>query len=236
MDRLHQKTVLNIYYGFDEREEIGSHVWCSSVIHRSSMPVALIPLHLNHFRSFYSAGHRDGTNAFILTRYLIPFLQDFNGWAVFADGADMICLGDVAELYALRDYRKAVQVVPHVYATKHPRKYIGTKMEADNVMMPRKNWSSVMLINCGHTAWRQFTPEFVQETPSRDLHRFSHIDDRFIGALPPEWNWLCQEDGPNPDAKIIHWTLGTPAFSHYANDPHADLFRQELARTMHITD
>ncbi len=228
--------MLNLYYGFDEREEVGSHVFCSSVIHRSSMPVALIPLHLKHFRSFYAAGHRDGTNAFILTRYLIPFLQNFNGWALFCDGADMICKGDIAELYAYRDYRKAVQVVPHNYQTKHPRKYVGTKMEADNVMYARKNWSSVMLINCSHGAWRDFTPEFVQDTPSMELHQFKHIPDRHIGALPDEWNWLADEYGENRDAKILHWTAGIPAWSNYRNAPHAADWFEAAKMVTHATD
>jgi hypothetical protein len=71
------QAMINIYYGFDPREEVGSHTFCSSVINRSSWPVALIPLHLDLFAAFYRAGQRDGTNAFIYTRFLIPFLQDF---------------------------------------------------------------------------------------------------------------------------------------------------------------
>src|SRR5690606_36000298 len=98
--------------------------------------------------SMYRGGQRDGTNAFIYSRFLIPYLQNYKGWALFVDGADMIVKGDLAELWALRDKAKAVQVVKHDYRTKHPRKYVGTQMEADNRDYPCKNWSSVMVINC----------------------------------------------------------------------------------------
>lgn len=213
--------MIPLYYGFDPREEVGTHTFVSSVVHRASHPVSLVPLHLRLFRSFYSAGQRDGTNAFIYTRFLIPFLQDFKGWAIFCDGADMVMRADVAELWALRDHYKAVQVVQHDYKTKHPRKYVGTSMEAANADYPRKNWSSVMLINCGHFAWRQMTPEAVESMSGPELHRFGFIPEDRIGELPAEWNWLPQEYGENPDAKLLHYTCGIPAWESYKDTPQA---------------
>lgn len=227
--------MIPVYVGFDPREEAGTHVFTSSLIHRSSWPVSVIPLHLPLFRSFYSKGNRDGTNAFIYTRFLVPFLQDWRGWAIFADGADMLMRADIAELWALRDEYKAVQVVKHDYRTKHPRKYCGTQMEADNHDYPRKQWSSVMLINCHHYHWRDITPESVERMTGPELHRFSWLRDEMIGELPAEWNWL-DEYGPNPDAKLIHWTTGTPAFAAYKDSPHADEFRAQLEAVTHVTD
>lgn len=233
---LHQADVIPLYAGFDEREEAGYHAFTSSVIEHSSQPVAITPLHLPMFRAFYKQGQRDGTNAFIYTRFLIPFLQGYRGWAVFADGADMLCLGDLAELWSLRDFYKAVQVVKHDYKTKHPRKYVGTRMESANQDYPRKNWSSLMLINCGHFAWRSITPESVSEMSGPELHRFGFIEDERIGELPREWNWLADEYGPNPAARLLHWTAGTPAFEHYRNAPHFDAFERQVARMNHVTE
>jgi len=221
--------MIPVYVGFDPREEAGTHVFVSSLLEHATTPVSVIPLHLPLFKSFYSPGQRDGTNAFIYTRFLIPFLQGWRGWALFVDGADMLLKADVSELWALRDHYKAVQVVKHDYKTKHPRKYVGTQMEADNRDYERKQWSSVMLINCGHMHWRDITPETVEQMTGPELHRFSWLKDELIGELPKEWNWLCQEHGPNPEAKLIHWTAGTPAFKAYANSPHADDFRRQLA-------
>lgn len=224
-----------VYVGFDPREEAGTHVFTSSLLHRATQPVSIIPLHLDLFLAFYGAGHRDGSNAFIYTRFLIPFLQDFKGWALFVDGADMMMRADISELWMLRDPYKAVQVVKHDYKTKHPRKYVGTKMESRNDDYERKNWSSLMLINCGHFAWRQMTPEKIQEMTGPELHRFSWMKDDLIGELPKEWNWLCQEDGENPEAKIVHWTAGVPAFPHYKDDPHSAEFFEQLKLVTHVT-
>jgi lipopolysaccharide biosynthesis glycosyltransferase len=151
--------VIPLFAGFDPREEIGYHTFTSSVIHRATEPVAIAPVDQKVLRKVWGAGHRDGSNSFIYTRFLVPYLMGYQGFAIFADGADMICLGDIAELWALRDPYKAVQVVKHDYRTKHPRKYVGTRMESDNPDYPRKNWSSLMLINCAHYNWRKITPE-----------------------------------------------------------------------------
>lgn len=92
---------------------------------------------------------------------------------------------------------------------------------------PRKNWSSVVLWNCGHPANRVVTPAFVENGSGAQLHRFTWLADELIGALPREWNWLPQELGPNPDAKLLHWTLGTPCFHEYADDPMAAEWHRE---------
>lgn len=225
--------MIPIYHGFDPREEYGSHTFVSSVLARASRPVSFTPLHLPLFRSFYS--QRAGTNAFTFTRFLIPFLQGFRGWALFADGADMICKADIAELWALRFANHAVQVVKHDYRTKHPRKYVGTCMEAANDDYEGKNWSSLMLINCSHFAWRQMTPEAVETMPPLDLLQFKFIPADRIGELPLEWNWLADEYGENPDAKLLHWTAGIPGFPAYADTAQADDWAREACRVVHVT-
>ena len=143
--------------------------------------------------------------------------MDFSGWAIFADG-DMVCNSDIAELWALRDDNKAVQVVKHNYKTKKSVKYLGNKNED----YPRKNWSSLILWNCGHPDNKILTPEFIQEKPGSFLHRFSWLDDNHIGELPLEWNWLAIEYPDNPNANIVHYTLGTPCFREYSQGSMAD--------------
>lgn len=227
--------MIHLYAGFDPREEIGYHTFCSSVIHRASEPVSIAPLHLPMLKK-YKAGARDGTNNFIYSRFLIPWLQNYSGTAIFADGSDMVLNSDIAELWALRDPFKAVQVVYHDYKTKHPRKYLGTKMEADNRDYHRKNWSSLMIINCAHFSWRQLNPDLVGKMSGADLHSFSFIQDRFIGFLPREWNWLADEFGPNPEAKLIHYTAGVPAFPEYKDTPMSENWFQAHEKVNHATD
>jgi hypothetical protein len=227
--------VINLFSGFDPREEFGYHTFVSSVIHHASEPVSITPLDQRMLRKVYGAGDRDGSNQFIYTRFLVPYLMRYRDFAIFADGADMLCRGDIAELWALRDVYKAAQVVKHDYTTKHPIKYIDTQMEAGNDDYPRKNWSSLMLINCAHYAWRQITPETVETRSGADLHRLSFIEDRFIGELPKEWNWLCQEYGDNNAAKLLHYSVGIPGFPHYSASPHADDWAAAATKVTHVT-
>ena len=222
-----------IFCGYDPREAAGYHVFCQSVIERASVPVSLIPLHgpLLNFD-----GQRDGTNAFIYSRFLVPALMGYSGWAIFADASDMVVISDIAKLWAEREtnaFNKAVAVVKHDYKTKHPRKYIGTPMESDNLDYPGKNRSSVILWNCGHYANRRLTPELVKESPGSFLHRFQWLEEQQIGELPAEWNALSGEQDISA-ASLIHWTLGSPGFSHYANCDGARHFHKARANAMHM--
>lgn len=207
-----------IFVGFDQREAVAYHVFCQSVIERATLPLRFTPLSQAGLRG-YVERHTDGSNAFIYTRFLVPHLMGFDGWALFADG-DMVCRADIAELWALRDPTKAVQVVQHDYRTKAHVKYLGNK----NENYPRKNWSSLILWNCAHPAHRALTPEFVQSQPGSFLHRFSWLEDGDIGALDPAWNWLAIEYDDNPAAKLVHYTLGTPCFKDYRDTAMAGLW------------
>lgn len=206
--------MITVYVGYDPREACVYHTFCQSVIEHASGPVAFVPLHSPMLDNF--DGQQDGTNAFIYSRYLVPYLQGYEGWAMFFDG-DMHVNADIYELYALRDSHKAVQVVKHKYTTCQNTKYIGTPLESENIDYPRKNWSSVMLWNCSDPRNRFLTVENVAEAGGATLHRFQWLTGRddAVGALPPEWNHLVGEYKENPKAKLYHHTLGSPGFEHY---------------------
>lgn len=222
---------VNVYIGWDSREAAAWHVCAQSIIEKASVPVALKPLTLDALRWF--PNHPGGTNRFITSRYLIPCLEDFRGWALFID-ADILLRADIADLWDLRDDRYAVQVVKHDYRTRSPRKYVGSPIEADNLDYERKNWSSVMLINCGHPAVRDMTPSRVAQMSSQDLHRFRWLDDSLVGELPGAWNHLVGEMPRRDDAKLVHHTLGTPGFSHYCDSEHSREWHQTLLRANEI--
>ena len=138
-----------------------------------------------------------------------------------------IIRGDIVELWNLRELDKDVLVVKHDYQTCMPVKYLGAKNED----YPRKNWSSVILWNCNSFPNRQLTPEFVQTSSGSFLHRFSWLDDNRIGDLPPEWNWLPDEYGPNLNAKLLHYTLGAPCFQEFADTPQGNEWHRERILT-----
>lgn len=194
----------------------------------------MIPLALPLLRD-YEETHTDGSNAFIYSRFLVPHMQGFKGWAIFCDG-DMLLKEDIHELWKLRDDQYAVMVVKHDYKTKSKTKYIGTSMETVNPDYPRKNWSSVILWNCAHPQNRLLTPEHVMKATGRHLHTFSHLTDDEIGELPKEWNWLTTEYPENPDAKLIHYTLGVPGIRFYADSDHSDEYHAAAQQVMHIEE
>jgi lipopolysaccharide biosynthesis glycosyltransferase len=216
---------IKIVVGFDQRESVAYHTFCQSVIDNASIPVEFLPLSIN-LMGAYKESHTDGSNNFIYSRFLTPYLNDFKGWAFFFDG-DMVCKSDIKELWKLRDPSKAIMVVKHDYQTKAYIKYLGNK----NENYPRKNWSSAILWNCSHPKHKVLTPDFIQKQTGKFLHRFSWLDDAEIGELPIEWNWLAVEYPINNNAKLIHYTLGTPCFREYLNTDMAEIWQFSYQRT-----
>lgn len=143
----------------------------------------------------------------------------------------MLARGDLDELWKLMDRTKAVQVVKHDYESKHERKYVGTELEADNSSYPRKNWSSVILWNCGHPAHRE-NRSVLQGFDGKILHRFAWLDDELIGSLPAKWNHLVGEFDRNQYAKLAHFTLGIPGFDAYSECEFADEWRMYAGKAL----
>lgn len=205
------RSMIPVFIGYDPREAIVFHVCANSIIRLSTTPVQIIPLALNLFND-YKETHNDGSNAFIYSRFLVPYLMNFQGHAIYIDG-DMIIRKDINELWNLRNYMYDVQVVKHNYKTRMPVKYLGAKNED----YPRKNWSSVILWNCNSRANNILTPNYVMNSKGSHLHRFEWIKDDHIGSLPIEWNWLPDELGSNSKANLLHYTLGAPSFKEFEN-------------------
>jgi hypothetical protein len=149
----------------------------------------------------------------------------FEGTALYMD-CDMLVLGDVAELFALKD-STAVQVVQHDYAPKDAAKFYGQAQKT----YPKKNWSSVMLLDCGQC--RTLAPEYVDRATGMELHQFHWAPS--VGALPKEWNHLVGEYD-NAPAKIVHWTNGGPWLSRYAGTDYAEEWRKAMRGATYYLD
>ena len=216
---------LRIFVGFDSREAVAFHVCVNSLIRHASRPLSITPLALNTLP--YWESHKDGSNAFIYSRFLVPYLCGWTGWALYLDG-DMVVKDDVVKLFERTDPYCDVMVAKHDYKTKHPVKYMGAK----NDDYPRKNWSSVILWNCGNYPNRVLTPEYIQAQTGDTLHRFKWLDDKRIGSLPLEWNWLVGEYEHNEQAKLLHYTVGIPAFREYHDCDHAKDWHSEFRRSI----
>ena len=219
--------MLRVFIGYDEHETVAYHVLSHSILRNASIPVSITPLNKQHFRGFFrrERGEYDSTD-FAITRFLVPFLCDYEGFAVFMD-CDMLCVGDVGELafyMTLMDhYNTAVRVVKHDYTPSTKTKFLD-QVQTTYTM---KNWSSVMVFN--NTLCRVLTPDYVEKTHGLDLHQFKWCNDYQVKALPKEWNWLVGEykEQPERPVRLFHYTLGTPCFEEYKDSEYADLWHKE---------
>jgi lipopolysaccharide biosynthesis glycosyltransferase len=220
----------NIYIGWDSREDIAFQVCEHSIRRRaiSEYDATVIPLKQQELRDrklYWRDVDKLSSTEFTITRFLVPYLNDYDGWAVFGD-CDMVWRVNPSELFKLRDESKAIMVVKHEYNVEE-----GTKMDGQmQLPYPRKNWSSLILWNCSHPKNRTLDLETVNTATPRFLHRFEWLDDDDIGELPHAYNWLVgwydvEHDG---DPKIIHYTEGGPWFEQTRNCEFDHIWKQEL--------
>lgn len=207
---------MKIFMGFDEREKIAFDVACRSLKKFWDVePTPLVSERLAASGLLRRTQDRRGqiwdlpSNApcstdFAISRFLTPMLAQ-TGWALFVD-SDIVFLDDPRKMLFEADARYAVQVVKHDNGHK-----AGMKMDGQQqVLYPRKNWSSVCLFNCDHPANRRLTLQDVSERPGRDLHNFYWLADSEIGDLHPRHNWLVDIHPRPDDVAIAHMTLGGP--------------------------
>ena len=204
-----------VFVGYDTREDIAYQV-CEYSIKRFNPAVQIQPLiqqELRQKKVYWREVDKLASTEFTFTRFLVPHLMNFKGWALFID-CDIIFLEDVTNLFALTDEKYAVMCVKHNFKPKP-----GLKMDGQiQTVYPRKNWSSVVLWNCSHPSNEKISVDSVNN-PNYDgsyFHRFSWLKDDEIGELPCDWNWLVgwykKEDGI---PRAIHYTEGGPWFKNY---------------------
>lgn len=223
-----------IYIGYDPREHVAVEVLIDSIERLASRPINIVTLNQMGLRKagLYSrAPHIEstvwGTNPFghmhdrldgkpfstefSFSRFLVPFLNQREGFALFMD-CDMYFRSDPCEIFD----KFATEDAPAIRCVQHEYEH-GGNIELKLYGCPqtfyrRKNWSSLMLWNCGHDAHDNFTVSDVNMKTGTWLHNFQWLEDQDIGALPEEWNWL---DGHSPETvepKNVHFTTGGPWF------------------------
>lgn len=203
--------MIRVFIGYDVREAVAFNVCAHSIHRRASQPVSIAPLMLSQLKSVFSR-ERDPNQStdFAFTRFLVPYLSDYVGWSIFLDG-DMIVMDDIAKLWALRDDRYALQVVKHDHQPEETVKFLGAKQ----TRYEKKNWSSVMLFN--NAKCKTLTPEYVNTASGLELHQFKWLlSDELIGEIPHGWNFLVGYDVHEKGVSLVHYTIGGPYFSEYA--------------------
>ena len=204
--------MIRIFIGYDEGEKIAFHVLAESIRKQSSEPISITPIDLNTIRNHFIRDKQSNQSTeFAFSRFMVPYLSNYEGWSIFMD-CDMLLRTDINELWKLRDDDYAVMCVKHNYEPKQNVKFRGAK----NEKFPKKNWSSLMLMN--NAKCKLLTPEYVRTASGLELHQFKWLEsERDIGAIPKTWNWLVGEYEYNPLANNVHFTLGGPYFYDYVN-------------------
>lgn len=209
---------LTVFIGWDAKEPQAFSVLADSILRQTSTPVPIVPLVRSSLSRWYTRprGPLESTD-FSMTRFLVPFLSDYQGFSLFLD-SDMLCQADVMDLllYPLAEPDKSLFVCQHDYTPSSGTKFLGQTQ----TVYPRKNWSSLMLFR--NDRCTALTPDYVNTATGLELHRFAWMPDEQIGALPLEWNWLVGDYPANPDAKILHYTLGAPCFDDYKDCDQAE--------------
>lgn len=211
---------LRVFIGYDAREAVAYHVLTQSLLEHSTQPLAITPLCRAHLPVFTRPETGTEATAFAFTRFLVPWLCEYRGLALFMD-CDMLVSADIASLFALAeaDPATAVWCCQHDYTPKDTVKFLGNAQKP----YPRKNWSSLLLFRAD--LCRALTPEYVNVASASDLHRLAWVPDARIGSLPLDWNWLVGEYPPHPHARNYHYTIGGPWFPDYADTDHADAWQ-----------
>ena len=162
---------LPVYVGWDPREDISYQV-CEHSIKRRDPGATVIPLKQKDMRAsgmYRRDIDRLATTEFTFTRFFVPYLNDYKGWAVFCD-CDFVWKIPTTELEQYCDDSKAVVCVQHDYTPKEG----DIKMDGQvQTVYPRKNWSSMVLWNCAHPANKILTPDVLNKESPQFLHRFS---------------------------------------------------------------
>lgn len=222
-------AAVRIFIGYDSKEAVAYHVLCSSILRRASVPVMLIPLTRQSVSRVYTRkrGLTEATE-FSLTRFLVPYLSNYQGLSVFMD-CDMLMRVDILDLWLelLAQPNQAVWCCQHNYIPKQLVKFDGH----EQTRYPRKNWSSFMVFD--NEQCKALTPEYVNQASGLELHRFHWLTEgQSIGSLPLTWNWLVGEYPRNYDVKNLHFTNGTPCFPEYAECDHSAEWWEEYALVM----
>ena len=151
---------MKVFVGYDTREDIAYQV-CKHSIEVRNKSVDVKPLKQNELREqgWYTRPiDKLASTEFTFTRFLVPELCNFNGWALFCD-SDIIFIEDIKNLFDQADNKYAVMCAQHDYTPKE-----GVKMDGQTqTVYPRKNWSSVVLFNCGHPSNTKLDFNLVNE-------------------------------------------------------------------------
>ena len=236
----------NIYIGYDSSnygQHLANVVCIRSILQTTNIPLddlniySLVLKDLKKQKLYYRNEDKLASTEFTYTRFLVPYLNDYKGWALFCD-SDFLYRDDIKNVFDYihknNNHKKAVLCV------KHPLNFqkAGVKMDGRvQSAYPRKNWSSLMLFNCEHPDTKNLTLENANTQSPKWLHRMLWTTTKNIGTLPPKFNFLVENyksgEIDKVDKKldfvvekpmVLHWTDGGPWHHDYIDTPYQHLW------------
>lgn len=219
-----------LFVGYDPREQEAYMVACAtaracgvqrirgvvlSELQKAGMYTRPTEMRLGKLYDVISEHHM--STEFANSRFLVKWLWKAGGWIMFTD-CDVMFVSNIENVWKQRDDRYAFMCVKHAHIPS-------TQVKMDGQIQysyPRKNWTSVFLMNLDHPANQRLTLEMTQSATGRDLHNLFWLRPEEIGELDPGCNWLVGEQKQPPMTKIIHYTLGGPWFEGNEHLPYAD--------------
>jgi len=219
--------IVNFFIGYDSKEDIAYRVCKSSLLKKATIKIKINSLKIEELiaKKFYSRPIDPlAATEFTYTRFLIPELMSFKGWAVFCD-CDFLFFEDISNLFKDLDDRKAIYCVQHDYTPKEKHKMDGQKQ----TIYPRKNWSSFIVFNCSHPSNKKLNTKIVNTESGSFLHQFKWLNDDEIGSLDERWNWLEGWTSKNNNSSpfAVHFTRGGPWFEEWQDVEYAKEWLEE---------
>lgn len=181
-------NLIRVFVGYEAVQNIGFLVLVHSIFARCSRPVQVTKLDRYQIERVCQIPKK-GAHEFTFSRFMIPYLCNYEGWAIYID-CDQMLVDDIAKLWDMQ--RDGVSV----FHADHK----GERQQ--------KNKCSVMLMNCADG--KILTPEYVNSSSWSHLHGLEWA--KKTETFPIRWNYLVSQypEIPVEQVSLLHFTDGGP--------------------------
>ena len=201
------ENVFRVFIGYDERQAVSYTALQHSILETASQPISVTPLILSTLPIT-----RHGLTPFTFSRFLVPWLCNYQGHALFLD-ADMFLVSDICEMTRYFNDDHAISVVRSIAQFEQ---------------------SSVMLFNNAHPKNKTLTPDFIQNT-EENMHGLCWLDEADIGEMDSKWNQLVGYQDCQGMSGNLHFTMGVPAFPETSTSEFGQMWTDCAKRAIGVT-
>ena len=153
----------------------------------------------------YNREYANQSTEFTYSRFLIPHLENYEGFSLFIDN-DFIFKKSLLPMFYYLNPNDAIACIKYPHYEHDETKFDGEV----NIDYPCKLWSSMMFFNNSHEDCKKLTPEVVNTWTGKQLHQFEWTDA--ISEIPQKYIFVEGYDNPEEkwDYTGIHYTRGGP--------------------------